>query len=85
MKTSVTRPIRSYCNGIFDGPHATPKETDDGPVFLGIGNITEDGHLDLSKVRHVSEQEFPRWTRRVTPQPGDVVFTYEATLLNPPL
>src|SRR5206468_6227094 len=36
--------------------------------------------LDLSEIRHVSENEFPRWTRRVTPQPGDVVLTYEATL-----
>jgi len=80
MTRVAPRPIKSVCLGIFDGPHATPTETDSGPVFLGIKNITDDGRLDLSEVRHVSEQEFPRWTRRVTPQPGDVVFTYEATL-----
>lgn len=34
----------------------------------------------LSEIRHVSEEEYPRWTRRVTPQSSDVVFTYEATL-----
>jgi type I restriction enzyme, S subunit len=80
MKLAEPRPIKDFCLGIFDGPHATPKESLDGPVFLGIKNITEDGHLDLSEIRHVSEDEYPRWTRRVTPQPGDVVFTYEATL-----
>jgi len=80
MKPAESRPIKDYCLGIFDGPHATPKESHDGPVFLGIKNITEDGQLDLSEIRHVSEDEYPRWTRRVTPQPGDVVFTYEATL-----
>ena len=48
--------------------------------YLGIKNITNDGQLDFSDIRHVSEQEFPKWTRRVTPQSGDVVFTYEATL-----
>ncbi len=80
MKLAGPRPIKDYCLGIFDGPHATPKESHDGPVFLGIKNITEDGRLDLSEVRHVSEEEYPRWTRRVIPQPGDVVFTYEATL-----
>lgn len=80
MRFGEPRPIKDYCLGIFDGPHATPKETDDGPVFLGIKNITDDGALDLSEIRHVSEEEYPRWTRRVTPQPGDVVFTYEATL-----
>lgn len=74
------KPIKDYCLGIFDGPHATPKEASEGPVFLGIKNLTNDGRLDLSEIRHVSEQEYPKWTRRVTPQGGDVVFTYEATL-----
>jgi type I restriction enzyme S subunit len=77
---SAHRPIKEYCLGIYDGPHATPKESRDGPVFLGIKNITEDGRLDLTEIRHVSEEEFPRWTRRVSPQAGDLVFTYEATL-----
>ncbi|HIJ88019.1 MAG TPA: restriction endonuclease subunit S [Desulfuromonadales bacterium] len=80
MRQLVPRPIKDYCIGIYDGPHATPKESDDGPVFLGIKNITNDGQFNFSEIRHVSEQEFPKWTRRVTPQPGDVVFTYEATL-----
>ena len=80
MKFAETRPIRDYCLGIYDGPHATPREADEGPVFLGIKNLTADGALDFSEVRHVSEEEYPRWTRRVVPQVGDLVFTYEATL-----
>ncbi len=72
--------ISEVCLGLFDGPHATPKPSDEGPVFLGIGNITEDGHLDLNAVRHIAEEDFPRWTKRVEPRPGDIVFTYEATL-----
>lgn len=80
MKLAEPRPIKDYCLGIYDGPHATPKESSDGPIFLGIKNITDDGRLDFSEIRHVSEEEFPKWTRRVTPQANDVVFTYEATL-----
>lgn len=80
MRTFEPVPIRDVCLGIYDGPHATPQESDEGPIFLGIKNITEDGQLDFSDVRHVSETEFPKWTRRVTPEAGDVVFTYEATL-----
>ena len=80
MKFAEPCRIEDYCLGIYDGPHATPTEASDGPVFLGIKNITDDGALDLSEIRHVSEEEYPRWTRRVTPQAGDVVFTYEATL-----
>lgn len=72
--------IRDFVEGLYDGPHATPPEADDGPIFLGIKNVTPSGRLDLSEIRHVSEQDFPRWTRRVIPQEGDIVFSYEATL-----
>lgn len=80
MTAVELRPIREYCVGIYDGPHATPAEADEGPYFLGIKHITEDGRLDLSEPRYVSENEFAKWTRRVQPAAGDVVFTYEATL-----
>jgi type I restriction enzyme S subunit len=80
VKKISSRPIKEYCVGIYDGPHATPHESPDGPVFLGIKNITEEGRLDFTEIRHVSEDDFPRWTRRVTPEAGDIVFTYEATL-----
>src|SRR5436190_2590502 len=73
-------PIESIYLGLFDGPHATPKPAAAGPIFLGIKNITEDGRLDLSEISHIAEEDFHEWTRRVTTQPGDIVFTYEATL-----
>ena len=71
--------IRDVVEGIYDGPHATPPEATDGPVFLGIKNLTGSG-LDLSDIRHIVEADFAQWTRRVTPRPGDIVFSYEATL-----
>jgi len=80
MSEIQTAPIKNFALGIYDGPHATPKEVVEGPVFLGIKNVTPEGRLDLSEIRHVSEQEFPKWTKRVTPQEDDVVFSYEATL-----
>ena len=49
-------------------------------MFLGIREITSDGHLDLSEARWVAERDYEKWTRRVVPQAGDIVFTYEATL-----
>jgi len=64
---------------IFDGPHATPAKASSGPIFLGISNLAG-GRLDLSTTEHLSEEDFVRWTRRVTPQPGDVVFSYETRL-----
>jgi type I restriction enzyme S subunit len=78
--TAIRVAIETLYDGLYDGPHATPKPSEDGPVFLGIGNITEDGKLDLTEVRHIAEEDYAKWTKRVTPQPGDIVFTYEATL-----
>jgi type I restriction enzyme S subunit len=73
-------PISELYEELFDGPHATPKPSTSGPIYLGIKNVTEQGELDLTDVRHIAEDDFPQWTRRVVPQRGDIVFTYEATL-----
>ena len=73
-------PIKEIALGIYDGPHATPPEADSGAIFLGIKNVTPGGRLDFSEIRHVSEEHYPKWTRRVTPQVDDIVFSYEATL-----
>lgn len=64
---------------VFDGPHATPKKTDKGPYFLSISSL-ERGALDLSKSAHLNEVDFVKWTKRVTPQEGDVLFSYETRL-----
>ena len=64
---------------VFDGPHATPKTVDAGPVFLGISAL-QDGKINLGETRHVTLQDFRQWTRRVKPQSDDVVFSYETRL-----
>lgn len=64
---------------LFDGPHATPRKTDMGPIFLGISNL-EDGRLDLTTTVHLSEEDYTKWTRRVTPRKDDLVFSYETRL-----
>lgn len=73
-----TVPLGSICT-IYDGPHATPKKTKEGPIFLGISNLTQ-GRLNLTEVEHLSEEDFAKWTRRVAPQAGDIVFSYETRL-----
>ena len=72
-------PVGHVVAGIYDGPHATPAESDKGPIFLGIKNLTGSG-LNLDDVRHIHEDDWAQWTRRITPRHGDIVFSYEATL-----
>ncbi|MEU4341469.1 restriction endonuclease subunit S [Nocardia sp. NPDC023852] len=64
---------------LFDGPHATPKRLDTGPYFLNISSL-KSGRLDLTDSDHLSESDFTHWTRRVTPEPGDLLFSYETRL-----
>ena len=64
---------------IFDGPHATPNKTADGPYFLNIASLQR-GRLVLADSAHLSEEDFVRWTKRVTPRENDLLFSYETRL-----
>lgn len=64
---------------VFDGPHATPKKITSGPYFLSISSL-EKGRLDLTKSAFLSEEDFKKWTKRVTPKEGDLLFSYETRL-----
>lgn len=80
MSEWITYKISDVYTGLYDGPHATPPDSDEGAVFLGISNITKNGHIDLTDIKYISVYDLPKWTKRVTPQEGDIVFSYEATL-----
>ncbi len=71
--------ISEVVEGVYDGPHATPPEANSGGVFLGIKNLTGTA-LDLSEIRFIGDAEWAKWTKRVEPRAGDIVFSYEATL-----
>lgn len=71
--------IQDVVESVYDGPHATPPEASEGPVFLGIKNLTGTS-IDLGEVRHIGEEDWARWTKRVTPRTDDIVFSYEAAL-----
>lgn len=64
---------------VYDGPHATPKKLEQGPYFLSISSLDK-GRLDLSKSAFLSEVDFKKWTKRVTPREGDILFSYETRL-----
>lgn len=75
----VTKKIKEFAT-VYDGPHATPTKTKEGPYYLGINAIAEDGKINLTDSAHLSEDDYKIWTKRVTPQKNDIVFSYEATL-----
>lgn len=64
---------------IYDGPHATPSKTESGVIFLGISNLNK-GRIDTSQFEYVSEEDFVKWTKRITPRENDILFSYETRL-----
>ena len=79
MKGWKEIPLSDVCT-IFDGPHATPKKQSEGIIFLGISSLNYSGRIDPSFFEYVSEDDYKNWTKRVTPQQNDIVFSYETKL-----
>ena len=80
MEQIKTVEIKDICLGIYEGPHATPKNSDTGGIYLGIPALDPKGFIDYSRAKRIAEEDLPLWTKRVTPQEDDIVFTNEATL-----
>ncbi|TYC67333.1 hypothetical protein FMN63_14730 [Stappia sp. BW2] len=59
---------------VTDGEHQTPLRTDDGVPLLSARNV-QNGHLDLSKIDYVPEQEYNRISRRLVVEVGDVLLS----------
>lgn len=75
----TTYSVGDLCE-VFDGPHATPTPSLEGPIYLGITSIRHDGTIDFENSKRISYEDYPKWTKRVIPQESDVVFSYEANL-----
>jgi type I restriction enzyme S subunit len=68
------RTLRSICNRIMDGTHFSPK-TKEGPrPYLTSKNI-RNGHIDLSTISYISEDEHREIYARCPAKKGDVLLT----------
>ncbi len=64
MSEWETYKISDVYAGLYDGPHATPPDSDEGAVFLGISNITKNGHIDLTGMSYMlmtGKRRILRW------------------------
>ncbi len=71
------RKLSDLCLAIIDCPHTTPNFVNSGVMVLRNFNI-KDGQLILDDPSYTSEEEYNERIRRLTPLPGDVVFSREA-------
>lgn len=72
--------IGYVCAKIVDCPHSTPKWGKNGKLCLRTTNFKR-GYLDLQSPNYVSEETFNDRNRRIIPQPGDVLYSREGSVL----
>ena len=52
-----------------------PELIDEGKLFLQLGNIRDDGLLDVSRPYFISDEDYKLWTSRCEVREGDCVIT----------
>lgn len=69
--------LSDACSAIVDCPHSTPHFQDEGVLVARTMHI-KDGTFQQSSASRVSEREYFERIARLTPVPGDLIFTREA-------
>ena len=70
--------LRRVIFSAIDGPHHSPAYVDEGIPFLSARNIKTDG-WSLADTKYISEADYAGFSRRVVPEPGDVLYTKGGT------
>lgn len=71
--------IDKVCSDIVDCVNRTAKTVDyETPYKMIRTTNVRNYKVDLENVRYVAEDVYTKWTRRLTPQKGDIIFTREA-------
>jgi len=69
--------LRDVTTDIVDSEHKSAPESEDGYPYVKTSDI-ENGRINFDDVSYVDEEAYQEWTRRLTPEPGDIIFTREA-------
>jgi restriction endonuclease S subunit len=73
--------LGELCDVIDPHPsHRAPKAVSNGLPFIGIGDVDENGEIDLSKVRYISEEDVDKQRNTFVFEKGDIGFGRVATI-----
>ena len=70
--------MRRVIRRAVDGPHHSPRYLDKGVPFLSARNIKTD-RWSLDDAKFISESDYLEFSKRVVPEPGDVLYTKGGT------
>ena len=57
---------------LIDCDHRTPTATETGYPYIAIPQL-KSGHIALEGVRRISQSDYVDWTKKLAPQPNDVI------------
>ena len=67
------------CEHVVDCHNKTAPYVNKGIPLVRTTNI-RNARIDMSETKFVDQQTYEFWSRRSTPQPGDIIFTREAPM-----
>jgi type I restriction enzyme S subunit len=77
LKEEASLELRDATTDIVDSEHKSAPEVDEGYPYIKTSDI-ENGRIHFDDVSYVDEEAYEEWTRRLAPEPGDIVLTREA-------
>jgi type I restriction enzyme S subunit len=70
--------LRRVITRAVDGPHHSPTYLDSGIPFLSARNLKTD-RWSLEDAKYISESDYEEFSKRITPEVGDVLYTKGGT------
>jgi type I restriction enzyme S subunit len=67
--------LKDICEKIADIDHKMPKSVEEGKLFLSAKDLADNGDLDFSKAKMISEEDFQRLSRKIKPRKGDIIYS----------
>ena len=67
--------LNDLCEEISDIDHNMPASVDDGKLFLSAKDLLDDGELDFSNAKMISNEDFEKLSRKIKPRKGDIIYS----------
>jgi len=67
--------LEELCHSITDIDHKMPKDVQKGVPFVSAKDLTDDGRISFEQVKHISEEDFRRLSRKSKPEKGDIIYS----------
>lgn len=67
--------LHTLCEQIGDIDHKMPRAVPSGVPFLSAKDLKDNGELDFSNPKYISEEDFIRLSRKVLPRRDDIIYS----------